>query len=50
LGTAAAGIRNVWSLSADTRERSWGKWQELVPVLEDAGERQRSEVGVWDRG
>lgn len=29
MGTAAAGICNVWSLRADTRERSWGKQQEL---------------------
>lgn len=40
LGTAAAGICNIWSLRTDTQKGSWGKQQEL-----GAGtERHRGEV------
>lgn len=37
LGTAAAGICNIWSLRTDTQKRSWGKQQELGAGTERHG-------------
>ncbi|XP_061315436.1 obscurin-like protein 1 isoform X7 [Pezoporus flaviventris] len=43
LGTAAAGICNVWSLCADTQEQSWGKQHELSAGTGRHWQRQQSE-------
>ncbi|XP_062482347.1 obscurin-like protein 1 isoform X7 [Pezoporus occidentalis] len=43
LGTAAAGVCNVWSLCADTKEQSWGKQHELSAGTGRHWQRQQSE-------